>query len=119
MTDRAAQRATANKAHYARLKASQDHLLLRLQKGDCARLDAAAARCGISRAAFAQLYLVPFSEALTSERVAKLARLGRQRRLGLGSLLGNLIDLAPDEALGAPAAGKLSEEFDALFGPGS
>ena len=121
MGEKAAKRAEANRAHHARLKASQDHLLLRLQRGDRARMDAAAARCGISRAAFAQLYLVPFSEALTSERVAKLAMLGGQRRLGLGSLLGGLIDLAPAEAAGAPASApaELSGEFDALFGSGS
>lgn len=72
--------------------------------------------CGLSRAAFAQLYLVPMAEALSKERIAKLAVLGARRRLGVAALLGWLIDDAQIPLIPDPGTAlDLSSEFDELF----
>ena len=113
-----ARKAVSNRAHHARRKAEQDQVQLRLQRGDRLALDAAACAAGFSRTAFAQLYLVPFAQSLSAERLAKLAALGAGQRLGLAAVLGRLIDYAE---LGAPThapAPALSDEFDDLFGAG-
>jgi hypothetical protein len=108
-------RSEQNKSQHQRLRSLQDHILLRLHKGDRLSVDTAAGACGLSRAAFAQLYLVPFAEALTPERVKKLAVLGSRQRLGLASVFGRRIDQASISSRSDTPASELSAEFDELF----
>ena len=117
-TDKRAIKAQSNRAQHQKLKATQEHLLLRVQRGERSAIDSGARACGLSRAAFAQLYLVPFATALTEERVAKLAALGASQRLGLAALFGRLIDRADLSSPADTPAAALSEEFDDLFGSG-
>lgn len=116
--DRRARKAASNRAHHARRKAEQDQVLLRLQKGDRLALDAAAGVAGLSRTAFAQLYLIPFARALSEERLAKLAALGASQRLGLAAIFCRLVDQAKTGAPAEAPSSALSEEFDDLFGSG-
>ena len=114
--DQRERKARSNRAHHARLRNMQEHLLLRLQPGDRARVDAGASACGLSRAAFAQLYLVPFAAALTPGRVAKLAELSSRQCIGLAAVFGRLIDRAELSAPSEPPVATLAAEFDELFG---
>ena len=112
------QRAAQNRSQHAKLKAQQDHVLLRLGKGDRGALDVAASAAGVSRAAFAQLYLVPFAAAMDSARLGKLAALGEAQRIGLTSVLARLIDQASSpQAISGGDREAIASEFDALFGP--
>src|SRR5471030_3428030 len=53
-----------NAQDYQSSKSKQYHILLRLEKGDRAHLDAACSAVGLSRAAFTKLYLMPLIDAL-------------------------------------------------------
>ena len=108
-------RAERNRAYHGKMRDAQDHILLRLQKGQQACIDAAAAAAGLSRAGLAQLYLAPFCAALTAERIEKLSGLGASQRIGLSAALGRLIDQATVEPAQAPPP-EIGSEFDHLFG---
>ncbi len=88
--ENAERRRERSRASYARERTRQDRALLRLDRGDLARLDAACASLGLTRAAFARTMLVPLAEA--AARGAAEAVPPSREPLGVGA------------------------EFDALFG---
>lgn len=106
-----------NARAYLESKASRDHAVLRLDKGGLARLDAASAAAGLSRAAFARLFLSPLVDAL-GPRLAAIDKARSERRQSVAQFLGLALDAALAEARvadGAPPPAAI--EFDALFGP--
>ena len=111
-------KSAANRAHYEKVKGNLDSVVMRLEKGGRARIDKAARACGLTRVAFAQLYLLAFAEAIQPHRVAKLGALSCGRRVNLATALGRLIDEAEGE-VGSSNASHLTAEFDELFGPGT
>ncbi len=105
-----------NRRDYAKSKAQQEHVLLRLDPGGIASLDAAAKRAGLSRAAFARLFLPALLDA-TSRRQAEVEAARAALGLSLGQFLGRAIDEALERARAAPStAPPAAAEFDALFG---
>lgn len=111
-----------NRTDYLARKVSEDHVLLRLDKGGAASLDAAAKAAGLSRAAFARLYLAPLAEALAG-RLADVDRARFARAQSLRSFVANALDIAIEaiEAHGDPSATQPSaaaEQFDDMFGVG-
>ncbi len=114
--DRLRRKRLANRAHYERTKDRQDAVLLRLDRGDLAALDAARGRLGLSRSAFAKLHLLPAAEAL-SKRAALLDAALRDRGVSLSTLLARALDrelAGEDRAVNDGEA--CAAEFDALFG---
>jgi hypothetical protein len=107
----------ANRRAYAKSKSRQDHVLLRLDAGGAARLDAAARAASLSRAAFARLFLGPLLDALGT----RLPEIERARALGRQSFT-QFLARAIDDAVARsaepqPAAPpSAASEFDALFG---
>ena len=88
--DNAERRRARARESYARGKTRQDHALLRLDRGDLARLDAACASLGLTRAGFARTMLVPLAEAAARG--------------------------AAEDDPPSPAPLEVGAEFDALFG---
>lgn len=114
---REAKRRDRNRREYERSKSEQDHLLLRLDRGALAQLDAASALAGLSRASFARMFLASTLGAVAA-RLRDIDSICTGRRQSLAQFLGAAIDAAlsaeterPAEASAAAAA-----EFDALFG---
>ena len=105
-----------NRRAYAKSKASREHVLLRLDLGGAAAFDAASVAAGLSRAAFARLFLPALLAAATPRlRTVEAARTSTGESLArfLGRALDEAIEraaLPPDEP---PSA---ASEFDALFG---
>ncbi len=88
-------RTTDNRNAYIGEKSKKDRVLLRLEKGDAARLDAACGSLGLSRSAFFSRHVLPELESLAG---------------GPGqpaSATGNAVP--PPEAI-------VASEFDQLFG---
>ena len=88
-------RATDNRKAYIGEKSKKDRVLLRLEKGEAARLDAACGSLGLSRSAFFSRHVLPKLESLVG---------------GPGepaSATGNAVH--PPEAI-------VASEFDQLFG---
>lgn len=111
-----------NRADYQRSKTSQEAVLLRLGAGEKRILDQAASNAGLSRSAFAQLYLVPIAAALTTERLGALTTMTWTRKIALSTAIANLID-AQAAALEAPlieaeSQAEISLAFDELFSVG-
>lgn len=108
-------RSAANRAHYERTKDRHDAVLLRLDRGDLAKLDAAAKLVGLSRSAFVKLHLLPAAEAL-STRASAIDAAMRARRISLRTFVAVAVDaeLAP-RAAQPLAADACAQEFDALF----
>lgn len=118
MGEAKADRRKANRDYYRKSKAKFEATLLRLDVGDLTRLDQACQAAGLSRSAFAKLYLLPLSDAIAMRlgeiEVARIAR---------GISLATFIDRAIANALAAEppaptAPSAASNEFDALFGSG-
>lgn len=88
-------RATDNRKAYIGEKSKKDRVLLRLEKGEAARLDAACGSIGLSRSAFFSRHVLPNIESLA----------------GGPSLPGTSPDsnVRPTEAI-------VASEFDQLFG---
>ena len=104
-----------NAADYLTSKAAQDHVLLRLDKGDRARLDSACRAAGLSRAAFAKLYLMPLADELAT-KLEQIERARSSQNVSLATFLARAVDMAlrhPEDRHTPPA---ISSEFDALFG---
>lgn len=117
--DACAKKQEANRAHYAKIKGRQEAALLRLDVGDLAKLDEARAVAGLSRSAFAKLYLLP----IASEVAARFEEVELTRsagRMSLATFIARALDLAlrpPEHSpSSAPDAG---EEFDRLFRGGA
>lgn len=104
-----------NKRAHAASQLVCDHVLLRLDKGGAATLDAAGAEAGLSRSAFARLYLEPLVSALAPNLHA-IDEASRARGQSLAQFLASAIERAllpaPEQAADAlPAAA----DFDRLF----
>lgn len=118
---RADERRERNRRDYNRSKSSQDQLLLRLDKGQLARLNAASRAAGTSRAAFVRMFLPPTLGAV-AVRMDDIDKACRSRRQSLGQFLSAAIDAAlasiPDAASRQASLeeAKAAEEFDLLFG---
>lgn len=97
-----------NRAEYLQSRQNQEAVLLRLGIGEKRILDAAAASAGLSRSAFAQLYLIPIVAALTEERIQALTRLTAARTAALSTVLAALID----SEINKPAVDTLPSELD-------
>ena len=106
-----------NKADYLARKNRCDDVLLRLDKGDAAILDAACKAAGLSRSAFAKLHLIPLLAALTPRMVdVDRARIARAQTLA--TFLGAAIDLTLIDSSSqiSQNAHKTSSQFDDIFG---
>jgi hypothetical protein len=106
-----------NRRDYRNAKAAQDHVLLRLDKGDLARLDAAGQAIGVSRAAFARMFLAPTLGAVAA-RMSDIdkARFARGQSLAQflsAAIAASLFEPQPESQ---PANLAAADEFDALFG---
>jgi hypothetical protein len=108
-----------NRADYERSKASQEAVLLRLGSGERRILDEAASNAGLSRSAFAQLYLVPIAAALTVERLEILTTMTWKRKIALSTAIAVLIDVQTNELAGGSIEPENQENislaFDELF----
>lgn len=108
-----------NRADYKRSKTSQEAVLLRLGAGEKRILDEAASNAGLSRSAFAQLYLVPIAAALTIERLEALTTMTWTRKIALSTAIAALIDAQTNELSGASIEPESPEDislaFDELF----
>lgn len=88
-------RATDNRKAYIGEKSKKDRVLLRLEKGEAARLDAACGSLGLSRSAFFSRHVLPKLESLAG---------------GTGQpATSTCSDASPTEAV-------VASEFDQLFG---
>ena len=109
-----------NRRDYRNAKAAQDHVLLRLDKGDLARLDAAGRAIGVSRAAFARMFLAPTLGAVAA-RMSDIDKARSARGQSLAQFLSAAIEFSlstpKPQAIAAESAA--ADEFDALFGSGS
>jgi len=113
-TDRA-RKSERNRRDYEKSKTQQDRLLLRLDKGDLARLDAASNAIGVSRAAFARMFLAPTLGAVAS-RMRDIDKARADRRQSLTQFLSTAIEVALANVQSPPDATAAADEFDALFG---
>jgi hypothetical protein len=106
-----------NDRDYRRAKREQDHVLLRLDKGGADSLDAASHAAGLSRSAFARLYLDPLISAI-STRLPEIERARGRVGLSLAQFLSRAIDEAIVRSAKPPADApeQAAAEFDALFG---
>ena len=109
-------RSDRNRRSYKKSKAHQDHVLLRLEKGDVATLDAASAAVGVSRAAFARMFLLPILSAVAS-RIPEIEKARAERGESFRKFLESAI--SSSLANGRPGVSSVdaADEFDALFGP--
>ena len=112
--DRTSKKSRRNKLDYLARKKRDHHVLLRLGNGSHKQLDAACESAGLSRSAFATLYLPPILAALAI-RFAEIDRVRIFRAQTLTSFFGLAIDqyLSLDQSLPAPLVA--ADEFDALF----
>lgn len=112
---RKASRRERNRRDYEKSKARQDQLLLRLDKGDMARLDEASKAIGVSRAAFARMFLIPTLGAV-AHRMSDIDKARAERRQSLGQFLSDAIAASLIATVPCAAAPLAADEFDALFG---
>ena len=87
-------RTTDNRKAYIGEKSKKDRVLLRLEKGEAARLDAACGSLGLSRSAFFSRHVLPKIE----------------------SLAGNAGQSASTSGNAVPPEAIVASEFDQLFG---
>jgi hypothetical protein len=90
-------RATNNRKAYIGEKSKKDRVLLRLEKGEAARLDAACGSLGLSRSAFFSRHVLPKLESLAVSAGQSASSSGPAT--------------LPTETI-------VASEFDQLFGPG-
>lgn len=112
-----AQKRARNRRDHQRSKASAEHVLLRLDPGGSAALDAGARAAGLSRAAFARMFPPALAAALGG-RYADIERARAGGSRSLGQFLAQAIDRAiasPKEGAGEPPP-EAGSEFDRLFG---
>jgi hypothetical protein len=107
-------RRLANHRSYEKSKKLQDSILMRLEKGDLAALDAGAEALGLSRSAFMRMFLAPTLGAVAAHIPAiEAARMDR------GHSFAQFIAFSIRTALlMEPPASETSEaadEFDKLF----
>ena len=114
---RKANKSQRNRDDYLKAKATQDNVILRLDKGDLAKFDEASSASGLSRAAFTRLFLPSILEAM-SGRVASIDVARIARRQSLAQFLRQAIDdaLAREASLAHEAPPAAATEFDQLFG---
>lgn len=105
-----------NAQDYQSSKSKQDHILLRLDKGDRARLDSACSTVGLSRAAFAKLYLLPLTDAL-APKLHDIEKARTAQHISLPTFFERAIEQALVPIDDAPPPATVAHEFDALFGP--
>jgi len=111
-------RAKSNRAAYVKEKQRQDRLLLRLDKGSAADIDAAAGKAGLSRAAFARMYLAPCLAALGS-RSAAIERARAADGRSLARFLSDAIDHAASAGQLRNPPRSVGCEVDELFMDGA
>ena len=109
-------RSDSNRRSYEKAKTRQDHVLFRLDKGDLERLDAASITIGVSRAAFARMFLMPMLNAFAA-RIPEIERARAERRQSLAQFLAVAVATSLASAPPQPEANMAGDEFDALFGP--
>ncbi|MES2149881.1 MAG: hypothetical protein V4508_08805 [Pseudomonadota bacterium] len=109
-------KAQRNRAHYLQSASTHEHALLRFGPGDLAIFDGACAAAGLSRSAFARIYLVPLM-AVLADKLPAIDGAKRKRNQSLATFLSDAIDASASKAL-APDddATRAGIEFDALFG---
>ena len=107
-------RSAANHRLYEKSKERHDSVLLRLEKGDMAALDAGAKALGLSRSAFMRMFLIPTLGAVASHIPAiDAARTARGH--SFGQFVDASIRTALSEAPPTPATSYAADEFDQLF----
>ncbi len=112
-------KSVANRSAYAKSKACHDQVLLRLDRGDAKCLDAASQVAGLSRSAFARLFLPALVTAI-STRFAAINDARQASGESFGRFVGRALDRAIEEAKATHAVlPDAASEFDALFGAGS
>ena len=112
----AAKKKRRNALDYRSAKSKQDQVLLRLDKGDRTRLDAACAAIGLSRTAFARLYLMPLADGLAT-KLHLIEQARATQNVSLSTFLSRAIEQAINVPMNAPSApAVITTEFDALFG---
>ncbi|MES2633607.1 MAG: hypothetical protein V4669_11585 [Pseudomonadota bacterium] len=105
-----------NRAHYEKTLDRHDAVLLRLDRGDLVKLDAARLPLGLSRSAFVKLHLLAVAEVL-STRSAEIETAMRLRRISLSTFVAASIEAELSQARADPGATQpCALEFDALFG---
>ena len=110
-----ARRSDRNRRHYAKSKAAHEHVLLRLDPGGIASLDAAAQLAGFTRASFARVFLPAILDA-TGSRLAAIDAARAASGLSLPQFLARALDDALAKAAAAPhEPPPAADEFDALF----
>jgi hypothetical protein len=106
----------ANRAHYEKTRDRHDAVLLRLDPGDLAVLDAARAPLGLSRSAFVKLHLLAAAEVLSAKSLDIEAAM-RQRGVSLSTFLQAAVAAELARPPAEPDSGRdCASEFDALFG---
>lgn len=114
-----ARKSAANKRAYAKSKASRDHVLLRLDAGDASFLDMASHAAGLSRSAFARLFL-PALMAAVSSRLPSINDALSKSGESFGQFVGRALDRAIEGAeMGHATMPDAASEFDSLFGTDS
>jgi hypothetical protein len=105
----------ANRAHYEKTRDRQDAVLLRLDRGDLAALDAARAPLGLSRSAFVKLHLLAAAQVLSAKSRPIDAAM-RERRVSLSTFLKAAVEAELARPLpAADCAPACAGEFDLLF----
>lgn len=96
MSDKAdkAKKAAKNRKAYIKEREKQDRILLRLAKGEAAKLDQACSHVGLSRSKFTSKYLIPWLRKFVASN-------------------GNAASHPTPSAPQPPA--KVADEFDSLF----
>jgi len=113
--DRRARKRERNRRDYAKSKREHEHVLLRLDPGGIAALDAAAQLAGFTRASFARVFIPAILDA-TGSRLAAIDAARAASGLSLPQFLARALDDALEKAAAAPAEPPAAaDEFDGLF----
>jgi hypothetical protein len=104
-----------NRRDHQRSTAEGDHVLLRLDRGGASQLDQLAALAGLSRAAFARMFLPALLGAL-GPRLQEIEAARAATGQSLGAFLSRGLDEALAQAATAPkVSASTAAEFDELF----
>lgn len=112
-----ASKSERNRREYLRSKEERDIVLFRLDPGGREALDRAGKAAGLSRAAFARIYLMPLVGVL-AERAPAIEAARRVSGQSLPTFLSRALDqaLAPPPSVADHSADMLAQEFQDLFG---
>lgn len=112
-----ASKSVRNRREYLKSKEERDIVLLRLDPGGRAALDKASKAAGLSRAAFARIYLMPLVEVL-AERAPAIDAARKGASQSLMTFLSRSLDqaLSARPALPAEQADTVAKKFEELFG---